>query len=77
MMNEDADVTPVVTHSAGEVTGMVLHKVTDAAKPTWRLFIDIDGSDHDLIELTAHVADGSRRLSETWVFQWLHDGVPS
>ncbi|WP_299549676.1 glucan biosynthesis protein [uncultured Tateyamaria sp.] len=76
-MPEDADVTPIITHSAGEIEGMVLHKVTDAAVPTWRLFIDIDGQDHDLIELTAHVADDTQRLSETWVFQWLRDDAPT
>ncbi|GGX69277.1 glucans biosynthesis protein G [Tateyamaria omphalii] len=76
-MPEDAKVTPIVTHSAGDIEGMVLHKVSDAAVPTWRLFIDIDGQDHDLIELTAHVADDTQRLSETWVFQWLRDDVPS
>ncbi|WP_299049022.1 glucan biosynthesis protein G [uncultured Tateyamaria sp.] len=77
MMDEDANVTPIVTHSAGEIAGMVLHKVRDAAKPTWRLFIDIDGGDADLIELTAHVADETQKLSETWLFQWLRDDAPT
>ncbi|MEM8656423.1 MAG: glucan biosynthesis protein G [Pseudomonadota bacterium] len=77
MMDEDADVTPVVTHSAGEITGMVLHKVTDAANPTWRLFIDIDGGDEELIELTAHIADDAQKLSETWLFQWLREVAPT
>ncbi|MEL6466484.1 MAG: glucan biosynthesis protein G [Pseudomonadota bacterium] len=77
LMDEDADVTPVVTHSAGEITGMVLHKIKDAAKPSWRLFIDIDGGDHDLIELTAHVADETQKLSETWLFQWLREVAPT
>lgn len=70
---EDAPVQPVVTASAGKIEGMVLHKVADAAVPTWRLFIDIDGGDTELIELTAHVADDRQKLSETWLFQWLRD----
>ncbi|WP_415919485.1 glucan biosynthesis protein [Tateyamaria sp. SN6-1] len=70
---EDAPVQPVVTASAGMIEGMVLHKVADATVPTWRLFIDIDGGDTELIELTAHVADDSQKLSETWLFQWLRD----
>ncbi|WP_299658032.1 glucan biosynthesis protein [uncultured Tateyamaria sp.] len=74
---EDADVTPVVTASAGEIAGIVLHKVKDAAVPTWRLFIDIDGGDHDLIELTAHIADDTQKLSENWLFQWLRDDAPT
>ena len=72
---EDAAVRPIVTASGGIIEGMVLHKVSDAAVPTWRLFIDIDGGDADLIELTAHVANETQKLSETWLFQWLRDDV--
>ena len=72
---EDAAVRPIVPASGGIIEGMVLHKVSDAAVPTWRLFIDIDGGDADLIELTAHVANETQKLSETWLFQWLRDDV--
>ncbi|MBY5935475.1 glucan biosynthesis protein G [Tateyamaria omphalii] len=76
-MDKDADLTPVITHSAGEIVSTVLHKVDGAAHPTWRLFIDIDGGDTELIELTAHITDGADRLSETWLYQWLRDVTPT
>ncbi|MEP5633746.1 MAG: glucan biosynthesis protein G [Tateyamaria sp.] len=70
-MEENADLIPVVTHSAGKLQGVVLHKVSAADEPTWRLFIDIDGTDAPLIEITAHVADATRKLSEIWAYQWV------
>ncbi|MEM6324159.1 MAG: glucan biosynthesis protein G [Pseudomonadota bacterium] len=66
----DADPTPVVTASAGILSGVVLHRV-DGAAATWRLIIDIDGQDAPLIELSAHIAGFNRKLSETWLFQWV------
>lgn len=72
-MDENAELTPVVTHSAGTLKGVVLHKVPAADAPTWRLIIDIDGADAALIEITAHVADATRKLSEIWAYQWVRD----
>ena len=70
---EDADLTPIISHSAGTLAGVVLHKVLDAETPTWRLIMDIDGGEAPLIELTAHVRDATRKLSETWVYQWVRN----
>lgn len=71
-MAPDADVEPVVAASAGEITGVVLHKIDGAEPDTrWRLVIDIDGGQEELIEMSAHVAGLDRKLSETWLFQWL------
>ncbi|MEM8632398.1 MAG: glucan biosynthesis protein G [Pseudomonadota bacterium] len=66
----EADVFPVVTTSAGEISNAILHKIDDADQ-RWRLFFDVDGQDADLIELMAHVADGEQKLSEVWLFQWM------
>ena len=71
-LDPDAEVQPVVTASNGEISGMVLHKIEDA-EHRWRLFFDIDGQDEDLIEISAHVADADRKLTEIWVYQWLRD----
>ncbi|MEO0667283.1 MAG: glucan biosynthesis protein G [Pseudomonadota bacterium] len=73
-MDPDAGVMPVVTASAGVVSGAILHKIDDAAH-RWRLFFDVDGDDHDLIELMAHVAGPDRILSEVWLFQWVREPV--
>lgn len=74
-MDPEAEVTPVVTASAGEIADVVLHKIDDADR-RWRLFFDLDGQDFDLIELTAHVAGSQRKLTEVWLFQWVRD-VPA
>lgn len=71
-MGPDAEVKTVVTASAGEITGIVLHKIAET-NHRWRLFFDIDGQDFDLIELTAHVAGADRKLTEVWLFQWVRD----
>lgn len=71
-MDPEAKVVPVVTASAGKISGAVLHKIDDA-EHRWRLFFDVDGQDFDLIELTAHVAGEDRKLSEIWLFQWVRD----
>lgn len=72
---EEAEVLPVVTASAGEVTETILFKVPEAESTApsglWRLVIDIDGDAEPLIELSAHVAGFGRKLTETWLFQWV------
>lgn len=68
-MDPDAAVAPVITASAGEISNAVLHKINDA-QTRWRLFFDVDGADHDLIELMAHIAGDGAKLSEVWLFQW-------
>ena len=73
---EKAPVKPIVTASAGKIEGVVLHKVRDADSQLWRLIIDIDGQDQSLIELTAHVAGYERKLSETWLYQWVRTPAP-
>ena len=70
---EDAEVKPVVTLSAGTLGVVVLHKVQEVASGRWRLVINVDGEDAELIELTAHIAGRDRKLSETWLFQWVRD----
>ncbi|MEM0947955.1 MAG: glucan biosynthesis protein G [Pseudomonadota bacterium] len=71
-LDPDADVLPVVTASAGEISNTVLHKIEDSDR-RWRLFFDADGQDFDLIEFMAHVADDDRKLSEVWLFQWMRE----
>ena len=71
-MDPEAEITPVVTASVGEVTSVVVHKIDDVPH-RWRLFFDVDAADQDLIELTAHVAGPDRKLSEVWLYQWVRD----
>lgn len=68
----DADITPVVTHSAGEILSQTLERVDDVG--VWRLVIDIAAPGQPLVELSAHLAGFGRKLTETWLYQWAHDG---
>ena len=71
-MPPETVLAPVVTASAGTISGLGFHKIDDASR-RWRLFFDVDGQDERLIELMAHVAGKDRKLSEVWLFQWERD----
>ncbi len=65
----DAKMEPVVTLSAGKIQHIALSKVENTT--IWRLVIDIDGENQNLVELVAHIAGFGRKLSETWIYQWM------
>lgn len=68
---EDAEMEPVVTLSNGQIQHIALSKVQDTTK--WRLVIDVDGENEQLLELVAHVAGYGRKLTETWIYQWIRE----
>ncbi|HMO09627.1 MAG TPA: glucan biosynthesis protein G [Paracoccaceae bacterium] len=60
----------VVTCERGEVRGQVLDALPDGT--SWRLVLDVHAPPGSVVELTAHLAGGAQRLTETWVYQWVH-----
>lgn len=68
---DDAKMEPVVTLSNGKVQHVALSKIANTTK--WRLVIDVDGENQRLVELVAHVAGFGRKLTETWIYQWLRE----
>ncbi len=68
-LSADAEMEPVVTLSAGKVEHIALSKVENTT--IWRLVIDVDGENEKLVELVAHVAGFNRKLTETWIYQWM------
>jgi len=62
------DVTPVVNVTGGTADTVVLTKLPEAER--WRLVIDIAAGSGELVEMNAHIAGSSRKLSEIWTFQW-------
>jgi glucans biosynthesis protein len=52
------------------VTSKVLEKI--AGTDIWRLVIDITAEDDAVVELSAHLAGFDRRLTETWLYQWIN-----
>ncbi|WP_324754171.1 glucan biosynthesis protein G [Roseovarius sp. Pro17] len=68
---DDAKMKPVVTLSNGKIQHIALSKIANSTK--WRLVIDVDGENERIVELVAHVAGFGRKLTETWIYQWLRE----
>jgi glucans biosynthesis protein len=68
----DAEISAVITHSAGEILSQTLERVDDIG--IWRLVIDLAAPGSPIVELSAHLAGFGRKLTETWLYQWMHDG---
>ena len=66
----DAALTPVVTLSAGEIIAQTLEPVPEDG--VWRLVLDVAAPGAAVIEMTAHLAGYGRKLTETWLYQWIH-----
>jgi len=66
----DAPVEAVVTVHGGEITSQNLHRVWGS--DTWRLAMDIKAEPGATVEMVAHVAGFGRKLSETWLYQWIN-----
>lgn len=62
------DLTVVASAVNGRIISHVLHHVP--GNNTWRLVLDIVG-EGDVTELSAYVEGYGRKLTETWLFQWL------
>ena len=69
-LEADALVEPVVTIGNGELTGTTLEKVANT--DIWRLVIDISAAEAAVVELGAHIAGYDRKLTETWLYQWIN-----
>ena len=69
-LDGETEIEPVVTIANGELTGSVLEKI--AGTDIWRLVIDISAEDDAVVELSAHLAGFDRRLTETWLYQWIN-----
>jgi glucans biosynthesis protein len=69
MLPPDAAVEPVVNVSGGEIISQTLSKIE--GQPIWRLVIDLKGPKDTVIEMGAHVRGYGRKLTETWLYQWI------
>ena len=67
---DDAEIAPVVTISNGEITSQTLEKI--AGTDLWRLVLDVSASGGEIVELGAHIAGYDRKLTETWLYQWIN-----
>ncbi|SDE77878.1 glucan biosynthesis protein G [Rhodobacter capsulatus] len=54
----------------GEIVTKVLSRNTTDG--IWRLVMDVKPTGGDTVELAAHIAGYGRKLTETWLYQWIH-----
>jgi glucans biosynthesis protein len=66
----DAEVEPIVTVHGGEVVSQSFQRVWGS--DIWRLALDIKAENGATVEMVAHVAGFGRKLSETWLYQWIN-----
>ncbi len=69
-LDDEAMVEPVVTMSSGEVLGTTVEKI--AGTDIWRLVIDASAASGAIVEMGAHIAGFDRKLTETWLYQWIN-----
>lgn len=70
-LDGDAPVSAVTNVMNGAITTTVLLRIPDT--DVWRLVLDVAADDGATVELGAHLAGFGRRLSETWLYQWIND----
>ncbi len=63
-----AGLSPVVTVAGGQ---LVRHHLDRLESGRWRLVMDVAAAPGDVVELTAHLAGYGRKLTETWLNQWV------
>jgi glucans biosynthesis protein len=65
----DADVKAVVTIAGGEIVHQALSEIPGT--DFWRLVLDISAAAGSTTEMGAHITGYGRKLSETWLYQWV------
>ncbi|OSP55948.1 glucan biosynthesis protein [Pseudoruegeria sp. SK021] len=65
------EIQAVVTAANGEVVTTTLDPI--AGTDLWRLVLDIAAPAGTTVELSAHLAGYGRKLSETWLYQWVNE----
>jgi glucans biosynthesis protein len=69
-LEDDAMVEPIVTIGNGEVLGAIVEKIPGA--DIWRLVIEASAASGAVVEIGAHIAGFDRKLTETWLYQWIN-----
>ncbi len=67
----DSEVTAKANISQGEIVSSAISRIDGT--DIWRLALDIRPAGSDPVEMNAHLAFATQRLSETWLYQWRPD----
>jgi periplasmic glucans biosynthesis protein len=66
---DDAKIEASTTASNGEIVAQTLAKIP--GQPIWRLVMEVKAAQGATVELGAHIKGYGRKLSETWLYQWV------
>ncbi|MDX5358323.1 MAG: glucan biosynthesis protein [Rhodobacterales bacterium] len=69
-LGAEAKLEPTVSVSNGQIVETVLQYIPDSG--TWRLVVDVSADRDAVVELSAHLAGYGRRMTETWLYQWIN-----
>ena len=70
-LRNNADVKADITVTHGKMLGHTLSKISDT--DIWRMVIDAIPDGDAAMELVGSVSGYNRRLTETWLYQWMDD----
>lgn len=63
------DLTIAATAAGGAIVTQTLSAIP--GEGVWRLVLDVSAPNGSTVELSAHVAGYGRKLTETWLYQWI------
>ncbi|WP_249218803.1 glucan biosynthesis protein [Falsirhodobacter algicola] len=66
----DAQLNPVINIQNGTVEHSSLVRIPGT--DIWRIIMDVRTTSDSIVELGAHIAGYGRKLSETWLYQWVN-----
>ncbi|WP_323039282.1 glucan biosynthesis protein G [Gemmobacter sp.] len=69
-LGADARLDPTISVSNGQVLETVLQHIPETG--AWRLVIDVSAERDAVVELSAHLVGYGRRVTETWLYQWIN-----
>ncbi|WP_432254619.1 glucan biosynthesis protein [Limimaricola sp. AA108-03] len=69
-LSAEAEVELKAEAHGGEILSQTLERIE--ASGQWRAVLDVSAPPDATVELTAHVAGFGRKLSETWLYQWIN-----
>lgn len=66
---EGSKLSIVATATKAQIVTQVLHHVPE--NNVWRMVLDVKPEKGAIVELSAHIAGCDRKLTETWLYQWM------
>ncbi len=69
-LGAEAVLEPTVSVGNGRLVETVLQHIPESG--IWRLILDVSADSGAVVELAAHLAGYGRKMTETWLYQWIN-----